>query len=59
MNGHHLGPAVDKALIVGTVSSPWWLEHVNTIGGAIIVVTGALIGLVRLWIAIRDLRNKK
>lgn len=55
----HLGPSIDKGLIVGTVSAPWWLEHVNTIGGAIIVVTGALIGLIRLWIALRDLRNKK
>jgi hypothetical protein len=52
-----LGSITDKTLIVGGASSPWWLDHVNTIGGVTIVVTGSLIGLIRLWIAIRDLRN--
>lgn len=59
MNSQSVGPAIDKGLVVAAASAPWWVEHVTTGAAVIIAVTGAMIGLIRLWIAIRDLRNKK
>lgn len=59
MTAEHFKAAVDTAFVPTAVTAPWWLEYLNTIATSVVVVTGAMIGVIRLWIAIRDLRNKR
>ena len=59
MNDPHIGAAIDKGLVIAAATSPIWIDYITTGAAIVIAVTGAGIGLIRLWIAIRDLRNKK
>ncbi len=59
MNLHAAGGITDKALVTAALTAPWWVDHVNTVATVIIAVTGAIVGIIRLWIAIRDLRRGK
>ncbi len=61
-----IGSAADKALVagaaVGAVTSPWWVEYLNTASLTIVAVTAAVVGLCRAYIAMRDAidrRNRK
>lgn len=58
-----IGSVTDKALMVGApvgaVTSPWWFDHLNAVSGTTVLVCAAGVALIRLWIAIRDLRHKE
>lgn len=58
-----LGSAADKALVVGApvgaVTAPWWMDHLNTAGTTIVLVTAAVVGLCRAYIAIRDVIDRR
>lgn len=54
---HPLQRAADIALGAGGVTSPVWLQYLETGSKTVAVVGGAALVIVRLGIAIRDWRN--
>ena len=56
---HPYRTSFDVALGTTAATSPIWVEYIQT-GSTVIAATGgAVLVLIRVWIAIRDLRNKK
>jgi hypothetical protein len=56
---HPFRTAADVALGTSAVSSPIWLQHLENGAAAVAALGGALLIVIRVWIAIRDLRSKE
>jgi hypothetical protein len=56
---HPIRTSMDVAIGTSAVTSPLWIQYVQNGATVVAAIGGAVLILIRVWIAIRDLRNKK
>ncbi len=56
---HPVRTAFDVSLGTSAATAPIWLEYVQNGTTVVVGVGGAILVVIRVWIAIRELRNSK